>query len=143
VGLSVSASFAILTVALFIGAAALIEAMDYTLRTMESGVDEKVNRVVDSARTKFTILNATLNGTALSLNLTNTGSTVLTVKGVSVLVNGTYVEQDRTNATVEGKQSNIWSPNERLMLELNITAAKDQRVKVVTGNLVSQYGVVA
>jgi len=143
VGLSVSASFAIITVAIFIGAAALIEAMDYTLRTMESGVDEKVNRVVDSARTKFTIVNATLNGTALSLNLTNTGSTVLTVKGVSVLVNGTYVEQDRTNASVEGKLSNIWSPNEKLKLELNITAAKDQRVKVVTGNLVSQYGVVA
>ena len=142
-GLSVSAGFAIITVALFIGAAAVIEAIDLTISSVETSVDGKVNRVVDTARTKFTILNATLNGTALCVNLTNTGSTVLTVTGVSVLVNGTYVEQNLTNATVDGKASNIWSPNENLKLELKITASKDQRVKVVTGNCVSQYGVVA
>jgi len=68
---------------------------------------------------------------------------VLTVDGVSVLLNGTYVDHNATNATVEGKKTNIWSPNEKLRLELNVTAVADERVVVVTGNGVSQYGVIA
>jgi len=53
------------------------------------------------------------------------------------------VDHNVTNATVEGKQTNIWSPNEKLRLELNVTAATDERVLVVTGNGVSKYGVIA
>ena len=142
-GLSVSASFAILAVAFFIGAAPLLEAAFYTANTLMEGANEVAEWKMTWARTKIALNNATFNGTLTLVNLTNTGSTVLTVDGVSVLINGTYVDHNMTNATVEGKQTNIWSPNEKLRLELNVTAAADERVLVVTGNGVSQYGVVS
>ena len=142
-GLSVSASFAILAVAFFIGAAPLIDAMFYASSTLMEGANEVAEWKMGWARTKIQLNNATYNGTLTLVNLTNTGSTVLTVEGVSVLINGTYVDHNVTNATVEGKQTNIWSPNEKLRLELNMTAATDERVLVVTGNGVSQYGVIS
>jgi archaellum component FlaF (FlaF/FlaG flagellin family) len=142
-GLSVSASFAILAVAFFIGAAPLIEAVFYTSNRLMEGANEVAEWRMAWARTKAAIDNATYNGTLTLVNLTNTGSTTLTVDGVSVLINGTYVDHNATNATIGGKATNIWSPNEKLRLELNVTAAVDERVVVVTGNGVSLYGVIA
>ena len=142
-GLSVSASFAILAVAFFIGAAPLIEAVFYTSNRLMEGANEVAEWRMAWARTKAAIDNATFNGTLTLVNLTNTGSTVLAVKGISVLVNGTYVDHNATSATVGGVQTDIWSPNEKLRLELNVTAAVDERVVVVTGNGVSLYGVIA
>ena len=142
-GLSVSASFAILAVAFFIGAAPLIESMFHASSALMDGANEVADWKMSWARTKIQLNNATFNGTLTLVNLTNTGSTVLTVEGVSVLINGTYVDHNATNATVGGKPTNIWSPNEKLRLELNVTAVTDERVLVVTGNGVSQYGVVA
>lgn len=142
-GLSVSASFAILAVAFFIGAAPLIEAMFYTSNRLMEGANEVAEWRMAWARTKAAIDNATYNGTLTLVNLTNTGSTTLTVDGVSVLINGTYVDHNATNATIGGKATNIWSPNEKLRLELNVTTAVDERVVVVTGNGVSLYGVIA
>jgi archaellum component FlaF (FlaF/FlaG flagellin family) len=142
-GLSVSASFAILAVAFFMGAAPLIEAAFYSANTLMEGANEVAEWKMSWARTKIQLNNATYNGTLTLMSLTNTGSTVLTVEGISVLINGTYVDHNITNASVEGKATNIWSPNEKLLLELNVTAATDERVLVVTGNGVSQYGVIA
>ena len=142
-GLSVSASFAILTVAFFFGVAALVEVAFFSMDTIMNGADDAADVRMEWARTHVALNNATYNGTLVLINMTNTGSTVLNVKGVSVLVNGTYVEQNITNATVEGKISDIWSPNEKLRLELNITATSNQRVLVSTGNGVLQYGVIA
>lgn len=142
-GLSVSASFAILAVAFFIGAAPLIEAVFYASNALMDGATEVAEWRMAWARTKVVLDNATYNGTLTLVNLTNSGSTTLTVKGVSVLINGTYVDQNATNATVGGKTTDIWAPNEKLRLELNFTAAVDERVLVVTGNGVSLYGVIA
>jgi archaellum component FlaF (FlaF/FlaG flagellin family) len=143
VGLSVSASFAILAVAFFFGVAALVEVAFYSMDELMNGAEDAADVRMEWARTHIALDNATFNGTLVLVNLTNTGSTVLDVKGVSVLVNGTYVEQNITNATVEGKSSDIWSPNEKLRLELNMTASPSERVLVVTGNGVLQYGVIA
>jgi archaellum component FlaF (FlaF/FlaG flagellin family) len=143
VGLSVSASFAILTVAFFFGVAALVDSAFYSMDALMKGADDVASDRMDWARTHIALDNATINGTVVLVNLTNTGSTVLDVKGVSVLVNGTYVEHNITNATVEGKASDIWSPNEKLRLELNITASSSERILVATGNGVLQYGVIA
>lgn len=142
-GLSVSASFAILSVSLFIGVAAFIEAAESTLSTLENGVEKKVDRVVDRARTNFQITNASLNGTGVSMNLTNTGSTMLAVTGVSVVINGTCADENVTNTTVEGKVTNLWAPGEGLKVELNCTAMTGERICVVTGNAVKRYGTVA
>lgn len=142
-GLSVSASFAILTVAFFFGVAALVDSAFYSMDALMKGADDVASDRMDWARTHIALDNATINGTVVLVNLTNTGSTVLDVKGVSVLVNGTYVEHNITNATVEGKASDIWSPNEKLRLELNITASSSERILVATGNGVLQYGVIA
>jgi archaellum component FlaF (FlaF/FlaG flagellin family) len=143
VGLSVSASFAILTVAFFFGVAALVDVSFYSMDELMKGAEGVANERMEWGRTHIVLDNASINGTSVLVNLTNTGSTVLDVKGVSVLVNGTYVEQNITNATVEGKSSDIWSPNEKLRLELNITASSSERILVATGNGVLQYGVIA
>ncbi|MBM4248175.1 MAG: hypothetical protein FJ149_01805 [Euryarchaeota archaeon] len=142
-GLSVSASFAILAVAFFIGVAPLIESVFYASNRLMEGANDVADWKMAWARTNIQVDNATYNGTLTLLNLTNIGSTVLTVDGVSVLLNGTYVPHNATNATVEGKATDIWSPNEKLRLELNVTSALDERVVVVTGNGVAKYGVIA
>lgn len=142
-GLSVSASFAILAVAFFIGVAPLIEAVFYSSSTLMDGAQKVADQKMSWARTHIRLDNATYNGTLVLVNITNTGSTTLTVSGVAVLVNGTYVGHNLTNATVEGKSTNIWSPNEKLRLELNITALTSERVLVLSGNGVRQYGVIS
>ena len=142
-GLSVSASFAILAVAFFIGVAPLIESVFYASNRLMEGANDVADWKMTWARTKIQLDNATWNGTLTLVNVTNIGSTVLSVDGVSVLINGTYVPHNVTNATVEGKSTDIWSPNEKLRLELNVTALTDERVLVVTGNGVAKYGVIA
>jgi len=142
-GLSVSASFAIIAVAFFFGVAALVDTAFYSMNALMEGAEDVAGVRMEWGRTKIALDNATFNGTLVLVNLTNYGSTVLDVKGVSVLVNGTYVEQNIINATVEGKSSDIWSPNEKLRLELNMTASPSERVLVATGNGVLQYGVIA
>ena len=142
-GLSVSASFAILAVAFFIGAGPLIEAVFYSSGTLMGAAEKVADRKMSWARTHITLDNATFNGTETIVNLTNTGSTILDVKGVSVLVNGTYIGHDDITSTVGGKVTDIWGALEKLTLELNVTANANDRVLVVTGNGVEQYGVVA
>jgi len=142
-GLSVSASFAILAVGFFFGVAVLVNTAFSSMNALMDGAEEVAEARMDWGRTHVAVDNATFNGTLVLINLTNTGSTVLDVKGVSVLVNGTYVGQNVTNATVGGVATDIWSPNEKLRLELNITASSSQRVLVATGNGVLQYGVIA
>jgi len=143
VGLSVSASFAILTIAFFFGVAALVDTAFYSMDALMDSAEDIADARMEWARTHIALDNATFNGSKVLVNLTNTGSTVLDVKGVSVLVNGTYVEHNITNATVGGIATDIWSPNEKLRLELNITASTSQRILVATGNGVFQYGVIA
>ena len=142
-GLSVSVSFAILTVGFFIGAAALVDASLYSADRLMEGAERVAEDRMEWARTRFVLNNATTNGSAVVLNLTNTGSTALEVSGLSVLVNGTCVNRSLINATVGGKETNIWASAELLRLELSVTAAANERVAVVTGNGVTQYGVVA
>lgn len=142
-GLSVSVSFAILTVAFFIGAAALVDASFYSIDRLIEGAEEVAEGRMEWARTRFVLNNASLNGSSVVLNLTNTGSAMLEVSGITVLVNGTYVGRNQTNATVEGKATNLWSTNERMRMELNVTASPNERVVVVTGNGVTLYGVIA
>ncbi|MEM4728417.1 MAG: hypothetical protein QXH42_01465 [Thermoplasmata archaeon] len=141
-GLSVSVSFAILTVGFFIGAAAMVDAALYSLDRLMQGAEEIAEERMEWARTRFVLNNATLNGSTVVLNLTNTGSTVLEVAGISVLVNGTYVNRSLTSATVGGRETSIWTSAELLRLELNITASASERVVVITGNGVTQYGVI-
>jgi len=143
VGLSVSASFAIITVAFFIGAAYLVETVFISMDVLMNGAEDLADQKMDWARTHLTFNNATLNDSKVIVNLTNSGSTVLSVSAVSVLVNGTYVGHNITNATVEGKSSNIWSPAEKLRLELDISASTNERVVVVLGNGARQYGVIS
>jgi archaellum component FlaF (FlaF/FlaG flagellin family) len=143
VGLSVSASFAIITVAFFIGAAYLVETVFISMDVLMEGAEDLADVKMDWARTHLTFNNATLNNSKVIVNLTNSGSTVLSVSGVSVLVNGSYVHHNLTNATVEGKSSNIWSPAEKLRLELDISASTSERVMVVLGNGARQYGVIS
>ena len=142
-GLSVSASFAILAVAFFIGAGPLIEAAFYSSNTLMGAAEKVADRKMNWARTHIALDNATFNGTLTLLNLTNTGSTVLDVKGVAVLINGTYIDHNNITATVGGKTTDIWGALEKLRLEVNVTASSSDRVLVVTGNGVALYGVVS
>jgi archaellum component FlaF (FlaF/FlaG flagellin family) len=142
-GLSVSASFAILAVGFFFGVAVLADTAFSTMNSLVDAAQDAADARMDWARTRVALDNATFNGTLVLINLTNSGSTVLDVKGVSVLINGTYVGHNVTNATIGGVSTDIWSPNEKLRLELNVTASASQRVLVATGNGVLQYGVIA
>lgn len=141
-GLSVAASSAIIFVGFLMVATLLMTAIDSTLMGIEDNFKEAQDRQSDYAMTMLHVDNVTNNTTVVFINITNTGSTVLKVSNMDVLVNGSLVTDKIKNHSVSGSTTtNIWAPNERLYLELNLTAKTGERVTVVAGNGKSATGV--
>lgn len=143
-GFSVAVASAILFTAFLVSAAVVYEALNESYRSARTGDEGRLQRDRERQATKIEFVSGDYNNTTSTLNLTvlNNGTAALKVSGTEVLVNGTSVTANITNATVEGKVTDIWAPAERLFLSINITASTPLRIKVITGNGVSAYGVV-
>jgi archaeal flagellar protein FlaF len=137
-GLSVSASIAILFVATVIVFGTLLSAYDGTQHTKLVAERDAADRHAVTLGTKITVADVDPgNGTVY---IHNEGSQTLLVDHLDILVNGTLANS-RINSTRldDGTHTNIWMPGETLVMELN-GPLTDAQIMVVTENGITAYG---
>lgn len=143
-GFSVSGSAAILFIAAFVSVGILYSAAYNGYERVQDADDSHGERVLEARNTAVNVTNLTYNASVdeLTVNVTNEGSTSLSVNETDVLVDGTYQPpesyvdwsvEDRTNTT-------LWLPGETYSVTVNAT--DPTRVKVVTGQGVTATEVV-
>jgi len=141
-GFSVSGSLAIVFIGLFIGIGGIY--------TVTSNMAEQVQDANQDQRHRFdsiqeTAINVTsvdrLDSCGIDLNVTNEGSTTLSVNRTDVLVDGEYQTGWRDAATVDGNATDVWLPNQTMAATFTDGIDTDpKRVKVVTDHGVAATG---
>ncbi|MBX0322834.1 flagellin [Halomicroarcula sp. F13] len=137
-GFSVSGSAALVFVAMFIGFGMFYSATANGFENVNDARDAQADRTLEQQNTAIDVTDVTYNTTADSLNVTvvNTGSTDLTVADVDLLADNVYLTGYRT--AVDGDETtDIWLPEERLVVNATGLTTDPGRVKVVTGPGVS------
>jgi flagellar protein FlaF len=140
VGFSVSGSAAIVFIGLIVAAGVAIPSAVGSFESMASAQGQQTDRGVEALNTAIGIENVTYNATddELDVRLENTGSTTLSVNGTSVLVDGTIPPAGDVTTDVEGDtNAALWLPGETLNVTVGNVVDPD-RVKVVTGNGISE-----
>ncbi|MFC4407348.1 hypothetical protein [Haloarchaeobius iranensis] len=138
-GFSTSGSVAIL----FVGALVCLSTVYPVVETANERVTEATeardDRALAEANTAVNVTDVSYNASTdtLVVNVTNTGSTTLSVDGTDLLLDGTYVSGATTR--VEGDSGRtIWVPGEQLQFELAGVTSEPGRVKLVTENGIAE-----
>jgi flagellar protein FlaF len=132
-GFSVAAAAAILFAGGLVCFSIVLEAVDTSTDQMRDARAAEDARTQERLDTRFTLVNGTANGTAVQLNLTNSGSSVVHVKALDVLVNGTLLTANVTLRTVDGSSAtNLWAPGQTLRLTVAAPVTGPATVKLVT-----------
>ena len=145
-GFSVSGSAAILFIAAFVSVGILYSAAFNGFEQVQDAERASDDRVLEAKNTAIEVANVTHNdsGTGkLTVNVTNNGSTTLSVSETDLLTNGTYVADDAyLGRSVDGNnQTDLWMPGETYSMTVSQSTEPD-RIKVVTSNGVSATEVV-
>ncbi|QIO21637.1 flagellin [Haloarcula sp. JP-L23] len=137
-GFSVSGSAALIFVAMFVGFGMFYSATANGFENVNDARDAQADRTLEQQNTAIDVTDVTYNTTADSVNVTvvNTGSTDLTVADVDLLANNAYLTGYRT--AVDGDETtDIWLPEEQLVVNATGLTTDPGRVKIVTGPGVS------
>ena len=145
-GFSVSGSAAILFIAAFVSVGILYSAAFNGFEQVQDAERASDDRVLETKNTAIEVANVSYNDTGtgkLTVNVTNNGSTTLSVSETDLLTNGTYVADDAyLNRSVDGNnQTDVWMPGETYSMTV-YQEPKPDRIKVVTSNGVSATEVV-
>jgi flagellar protein FlaF len=107
--------------------------------------DARNERVLEAKNTAIEVANVTYNETdeTMTVNVTNNGSTTLSVSGTDLVSNGSYVTQSAyLNTSVDGnEETDLWQPGETYSMRVT-QAPKPDQIKVVTSNGVAATEVV-
>ncbi|ADJ15021.1 fla cluster protein flaF [Halalkalicoccus jeotgali] len=131
-GFSVSGSTVVILIGCLIAFSVIFTVATDSFDRVTTAQDEHADRLLDRQNTAIEIGDATRNGTALSVSVTNTGSTALSIDRTDLLVDGEYVTTDPAVIDASGNvtaETNLWVPGETLAYELESNATS---VKVVT-----------
>ena len=135
-GVSVSASFAVVAVGLFIAMGLFHAAATNSYEQFRDASEERRDR---EATVRATTLNVTaaevIDATdcTVRVNVTNEGETELELNDTDVLVNGRYQAGWQPGATVDGEaDTDVWLPGERLSLNVTGAPVPPNRTKVVS-----------
>ncbi|WP_256297668.1 flagellin [Haloarchaeobius salinus] len=138
-GFSTSGSVAILFVGLLVCLSTVYPVMETANERVTEASEARDDRVLDQANTAVNVTDVGYNASTdtLVVNVTNTGSTTLSVDGTDLLLDGGYVTGATTR--VEGDPGRtIWVPGEQLQFELTGVTAGPARVKLVTENGIAE-----
>ena len=138
-GFSTSGSVAILFVGLLVCLSTVYPVMETANERVTEATEAREDRSLDQANTATNVTAVSYNASTdtLVVNVTNTGSTTLSVDGTDLLVDGTYVTGATTR--VEGDSARtIWVPGEQLQFEVTGVTAEPGRIKVVTENGIAE-----
>ena len=136
-GFSVSGSAAIIFIAAFVSVGVLYSAAYNGYERVQDADDQQAERVLERRNTAVDVTSASYDATdeELTVNVTNEGSTSLSVNGTDLLVNGSFVPRsDYVSWNVEGRtNTSLWLPGETYTVVVNASTQPD-RVKVVTSS---------
>lgn len=141
-GFGVSGSTAIIFLGVLIATGTLYTAAAGTAETLEDAHDSDEERLLDRRNTAITVGSVTFNNSTpnypTDVNVTNTGTTTLSVNDTSMLVDNEYKDlSSAPSVTVDGASgTDVWAPGETLRVELNLDDSPS-RVKIVTENGIS------
>jgi flagellar protein FlaF len=143
VGFSVSGSAVVVFVGFIVAAGLAIPTLAGTISDVTESQGEQIDRGVNMINTDLKIERSVYNETTdeLRIEVTNTGSTTLTVRDTSLLVDDALI----TNVTREiaGVQvdTKLWKSGEQLNMTVenvasndNVNATQLERVKIVAEN---------
>lgn len=138
-GFSTSGSVAILFVGLLVCLSTVYPVMETANERVTEATEAREDRALDQANTAMNVTAVSYNASTdtLVVNVTNTGSTTLSVDGTDLLVDGTL--RSAATTSVEGDTGRtIWVPGEQLQFELTGVTTAPGRVKVVTENGIAE-----
>ncbi|WP_336037652.1 fla cluster protein FlaF [Halobacterium yunchengense] len=144
-GFSVSGSAAILFIAAFVSVGILYSAAYNGYERVQDADEGHGERVLEQRNTAVNVTNVTYDadgGDQLTVNVTNEGSTTLSVEETDVLVDGDYLSREEyVDWSVDGAtDTDLWLPGETYSVTVNAT--DPSRVQVVTGSGVTATEVV-
>lgn len=144
-GFSVSGSAAILFIAAFVSVGILYSAAFNGYEQIQDAEDASDERVLNAKNTAIEVANVTYDASedTMTVNVTNNGSTTLSVSGTDLVSNGSYVTNSAyLNTSVDGNnETDLWLPGETYSLTVS-QSPKPDRIKVVTSNGVAATEVV-
>jgi flagellar protein FlaF len=139
VGFSVSGSFAILVLASFIAFGMLQAAGTNSFERVSDATQDAYEGDLDRRNTAIEISELDYQGNHLDVNVTNSGTTALSLDATDLIVNGTYHAPDEyTWSRVDGDpNTELWLPGQSLEIRIQLPGLDTPaRVKIVT-----EYGV--
>jgi flagellar protein FlaF len=135
-GVSVTSSFAVIVVGVFIAFGVFYSASANSFERVRDASEGQNERFDDVAETAITVTAADVVDTTpctVRVNVTNDGETALAIDDTDVLVDGVYETGWRTETRVDGDENTSnWVPTERLSFNVSVDGTPE-RVKVVTG----------
>lgn len=142
-GFSVSGSFAIIVLASFIAFGTIYSAGTNSFDRVGDATRASHENALAQANTDINVTNASYGGGVLTVNVTNQGTTALSVNDTDLLVDGVYQPPGQLDAVsvVGHPNSDLWLPEDTLRFRLTRSTAP-QRVKVVTEHGVADEVVV-
>lgn len=136
-GFSTSGATAILFVGVLVAVGIAYPVVQTAHEERTTAVDDRDDRALEMRNTAIDLETASYDGSELTVNATNTGSTTLTVPATDLLVDGAFVaDGEWTGTAVDGTTGReLWQPGETL----SITVTADDRPDRV--KLVTEYGI--
>ena len=136
-GFSTSGATAILFVGMLVAVGITYPIIQTAHEERTRAMDDRDDRALEMRNTAIDLEMASYNDPNLTVNVTNTGSTTLSVPATDLLVDGTFVAPSEWNeTTVAGSPDReLWQPGETLSITVERTASPN-RVKLVT-----EYGI--
>ena len=144
-GFSVSGSAAILFIAAFVSVGILYSAAYNGYERVQDADNSYDDRMLEQRNTAVNVTNATYNASGnglVTVNVTNHGSTTLSVNETDLLVDGAFEPRDDyVDWNVEGEtDTSLWLPGETYNITVDV--GDPNRVKVVTGPGVTETATV-
>ena len=122
-GISVSASTAVVFLGVFIAAGTLYPAVSNGAEQVTTAQQQQGDRILAQQNTEINVTDTTYNTTTgeLRVNVTNTGTTALDVTETNVLVDGepNSTENDFTTAIAGDTTTEVWLPGETLNVSVD------------------------
>lgn len=134
-GFSVSGSAAIIFATMFVTFGMWYTASFNSYERVAEAENDQTDAVLETRNTNISVASASHDGTNLTVSVDNVGASQLVLSDTDLIIDGRYVEDWQSSATVEGENTRLWLPGERLTVTL--TRDAPDRIKIVTEHGVS------
>lgn len=137
-GFEVSGTFLLIFFGVLVAVGAMFTTFDNTSERLLDAQQEQLSDSIEQAETAIAIQRAHWNGSHLTLEIENTGKTVLDINRTELLLDGRFRSpHDAASLTISGtNDTEVWAPGQVLRLVYTENA---HRVRVVTEHGVTAF----